>query len=1556
MSFDAYSQLYNVTGSAVTISPTGCYRLTNTTSQSGAVWDIYKIDLTLPFDFIVTLNFGNRSIHVWNNGVNCGADGISFILQPLSTGVFGPGGGVGFHGISPSLGVIMDTYTDNAGDPSYQHISINKNGDEVDTSPNEITSYTTAIGFPANITDGLGHLFRVKWTPSGTGTGTLNVYFGNNATTLPITPTITYTGNIVSTIFSGNPNVFWGFSGSTGGCWNTQTVCMTLVSNYISDTTACVGQSVVFTNNSISAATITSWAWDFGDGYTSTLQNPTHTYTTAGLYTVKLTVTNSNGQTSLMAHTVNVHPLPIVNVNNASICKGNTATLTATGALTYTWNNGLTPGAVKLVSPLTSTSYIVTGVNTWGCSNKDTAFVTILPSPVITATTDTICVGGTASLTAGGATTYLWTPGNSTSNPFIVSPTVTTTYKVVGINTSGCKDSTTTKVVVNPKPVLTSTNDTICKGETAILTASGATSYKWTPGNSTANPLLISPLVTTTYKVVGTNAFGCKDSANTTVVVNPNPTITATTDTICIGGTASLTASGANSYKWIPSNSNSNPLVVSPLVTTIYKVIGTNTSGCKDSTNTIVVVLPNPIITATTDTICIGETATLTASGGNTYTWVPSNSNSNPFSVSPIITTTYKVIGVSTFGCKDSTTTKVVVNPKPIITATTDTICKGETATITASGAATYLWIPTNSTSNPLNVNPIITTIYKVIGTSTSGCKDSTTTTVVVNPTPVITATSDTICVGGSATLTASGGNTYIWLSGNSTANPLVVNPVVTTTYKVVGTSVFGCKDSVTTQVVVNQNPIVIVNSDSICKGDSATLTATGASTYTWNNGLTPGAIKKVSPLITTSYIVTGSYSSGCSSKDTALVTVISNPVITATTDTICIGETASLVASGGSTYKWTPTNSTANPLLVCPTITTQYKVVGKNFFGCKDSANTIVIVNPLPVITATTDTICAGLTAKLVASGGVSYKWNPTNSNANPLFVSPLVTTIYKVTGTNIYGCKDSTTTKVVVNPKPTITATTDTICKGETASILASGASNYMWIPSNSIANPLIVNPIITTIYKVIGTNTFGCKDSINTKVVVNQTPVITSNSATICKGDYTSLFASGGATYYWTPGGSTSNPFVVNPSVNTTYKVIGTSIYGCKDSTTVQVTVNPLPVITATADTICKGETATITASGGATYKWTPGNSTANPLHVSPTVTTQYTVVGTNIYGCHHDTTTFVLVYPSPVITATSDSICRGDTAVLLASGGNAYVWYPGGSTANPLKVAPTVTTNYTVYGTTYVHGCKDSATTYAMIYPDIIMTFDADTTSGCDPVKVKFTADSGAVSYLWKFGDGHTSTLRKPTHTYTAGVYTVTLTVTSNKGCKYVFTNPAMINSYPQPIADFTWDPAIGVLADPTIHFYDITQPSNLNYNYIWNFGDSSSIDITKDPFHIYNEENSFNVVMIVRSNDGCADTVRHIIHIVNDSLTYPNIITPNGDGHNDKLVIKGLERLAYPDTKMIIYNRWGKVVYEKDNYNNDFTGEGLPDGVYYYVFIAKGLRKEIRHQSSLEILR
>lgn len=362
------------------------------------------------------------------------------------------------------------------------------------------------------------------------------------------------------------------------------------VANFNAPATICPGAVATFSDQS--TATPTAWSWSF-PGATpsiSSSQNPGVTYAAGGTYSVTLISTYPSG-TVAVTKTVSVNAAPAVNVNSPTICAGQTATLTASGASTYSWNTGATTAAVS-VTPSSTTLYTVTGTDASGCSAKKTATVTISASNLLV-NAATICSGGTVSLVVSGANSYTWTSPASNSATITVSPTITTNYSVSGTNALGCVHSTTTSVTITSSPTVSINSATICSGNSATLTASGASSYTWTSPVSNNAIITVSPTSNTTYTVAA-SAAGCVGTytATGTVVVNPTPVVTlaAITSTPCAGNAAialnGTPSGGSYSGTGVASGSFTPASAGSFTVTYTY----TNTSGCSASDSKVVTV------------------------------------------------------------------------------------------------------------------------------------------------------------------------------------------------------------------------------------------------------------------------------------------------------------------------------------------------------------------------------------------------------------------------------------------------------------------------------------------------------------------------------------------------------------------------------------------------------------------------------------------------------------------------------------------------------------------------------------------------------------------------------------------------------------------------------------------------------------------------------------------------------------------------------------------------------------------------------------------------------
>ncbi len=657
-------------------------------------------------------------------------------------------------------------------------------------------------------------------------------------------------------------------------------------------TTGCAPLNVSFNNNSIGA---TSSSWNFGNGNTSVAASPpSQTYSTPGTYLISLTSTSSTGCTNVSSTSVVVNTGPIATVPaDITQCSGSTVaaatfTSTPTGA-TFAWTNSNTAiglGASgngnipsftatnSTGSPVTATITVTPTLN--GCSGAPSTYdITINPGPSVSVNSPTICPGGTANLIATGATNYTWSAGATVTGVGTAdaSPAATTTYTVTG-TTAGCTGTATATVTVAASLTVTVNSPSICAGASATLTAGGANTYVWSDG-STDNPLIVSPASTTTYDVTGSSG-GCSGTVTSTVTVNPQPSVSVNSPTICSGGSATLTATGATSYLW-DTGSTSNPLTVSPGITTTYTVTGT-TGACSATATSTVTVSSSLNVTVNSPTVCAGQNATLTAGGATTYVW-SDGSTDNPLVVTPASNTNYTVTGTS-LSCTGTATATVTVNPVPVVSVNSPAVCAGTAATLTATGATTYLW-NNGVTDNPLTVSPSVTATYTITGTD-QGCSASATSTVTVNPAPTVAVNSPTICAGDAAILTATGASGYLWSTGETTDN-ISVSPVSVTTYTVTGTDL-GCSATVTSTVTVNQTTVTLLpTAAAICEGASVALSASGATTYAWSpaTGLssTSGNSVAANPVVTTTYTITGT-DNGCTDDETITVTVNPNPVV----------------------------------------------------------------------------------------------------------------------------------------------------------------------------------------------------------------------------------------------------------------------------------------------------------------------------------------------------------------------------------------------------------------------------------------------------------------------------------------------------------------------------------------------------------------------------------------------------------------------------------------------------------------------------------------------------
>ncbi len=1004
---------------------------------------------------------------------------------------------------------------------------------------------------------------------------------------------------------------------------------------------------------------------------------------------------------------------PTIAATSATICVGQSVTLTAIGCGgTVVWSTGATGNTLTL-SPSVTTSYTATcqvGVCVSPVSVPTTITVSPRETPVITSSKEATCGGESVTLTATNCTGVVtWSTG-ATGSSIVVSPTTTTTYTAT-CGTGVCAGTATKTITVGSggtSPIITSSDNLICVGESVTLTATGCTGgvITWNTG-VTGSTLTVSPLVTTTYTATCTTGTSCVGSSTSTIAVTPRPNppvVTCGEERICAGEELVFTGHNCDGIVTWSTGATGKTMIVNPVVTTVYTATCT-VNGCVSLPSvpvTIEVITQTPTITSSKETICSGESVTLTAGNcSGTYTW-STGSNAVSITVSPSVTTTYSVKCLVE-DCEASATKVITVNGTgsvPVITSSKETICTGESVTLTATNCTGVVTWSTGATGSSIVVSPTTTTTY----TATCGtgvCVGTATKTITVRfgEIPTITASKSSTCGDEAVVLTASTCSGVVTWSTGATGNSITVTPSSTTTYTATCT-VGSCVGSSQSTIVVTKPtpPVVSSPTTTLCAAGQVTLTATGcAGTVTWSNGQQGNSIT-VLVSSTTTYAAAckvGDCSSGKSNDLTIVVNGGETPTISASKETVCGTEQVVLTAGNCSgTLTWS-TGATTSSITVTPTVTTKYTVtctVGT----CSGMAEKTITVSPTqtPIITASKAATCGNEQVTLTVAGCsdvISWSIGVTTTSVT---VSPTATTTYTVTcGTGICAASASSTVIVTSADVPVISASTTQLCEPANVSLTATGCTNgtIVW-STGQVGTAITVNVVATTTYSAtcqIGTCTSAASTPITITVGKPTPPVISSTGSTVCSGSSVTLTAVGCTGNVIWSNGLTGNVITVSPVTKTIYTAVcqlGTNV--CTSNNSNEVTVNVIsqpnaPVISCSAARICAGDEITLAALGcDGQVTWSTG-ATGKTITATPIITTTYTAV-CKIGDCSSPASAATTInvgkpFPPQIVCEVLE-ICSGGSTTLEAKGCVGEVVWSTGQVGNIITVSPTTMTSY------------------------------------------------------------------------------------------------------------------------------------------------------------------------------------------------------------------------------------------------------------------------------------
>ena len=1065
---------------------------------------------------------------------------------------------------------------------------------------------------------------------------------------------------------------------------------------------------------------------------------------------------------------------------------------------------------------------------------------------------------------------------------------------------------------------------------------------------------------------------------------NP-PEIVTSSSTLCGGGAITLTApGGVATYSW------AGPGIVGPSTTPAISanVAGTYTvtmttitsppnTPCTFSLDTIIPGSPaNPVASFTSNVVCVGLPTVFTDAStpvGSITSWawdfngdgVTDATTQNPTHTFPAAGTYPVTLTVTMGPCNSTITINAIVNPgtPPAITPA-GPFCANAAATTLIGTPAGGTWSGTGITNTATGAfNPAIATVGNntITYTTIGACGGTITAIVVVNPNPVTTVNSPTICPTTSAILTAAGATTYLWSTG-AVINPITVTPAATTSYTVTGTSL-GCTSSAISTVTVTGSLTPTVNSPAICAGATTTLTATGGTTYTWSNGSVINPTT-VTPATTTSYTVTAN-TGGCTGTAVATVTVNPVPVLTITNpapvcapltvDITAAAVTAGSTGAGVLTY-WTDAAATI-PLATPSAVSTSgtYYILSTATGACTDIMPVVVTINPLPVSDAGPDiTICTATTGNIgtATTAGDSYSWASTIGLSSSTISNPTVTltngtaapvtSTYTVTTTiTATGCLSTDQVNVTVNPLATANAgPPQTICVGTTATLAGTvggaaisgtwGGGSGTYSPNNTVLNAVYTpsaaeNAAGSVTLTLVSNDPAGPCPVATSTMTITINPIATINAGpdqTICIGGTAALAGSiGGATTIgtWTGGAgtySTSNtdPLAVyTPSAAEAAAGSVTLTFTSDDpigpcgavSDMVIITIAALPSANAGLDqTICDGTTATLagviggaatsaTWSGG-TGTYTPSSTTLNAVYTPSAAeaaagTVNLTLTTNDPAGpCTFATDNMVItINPIATINAGPDqTICIGTTATLAGViGGSATTGTWSGGTGTYAPSAATATAVYTpsaaenAAGTvTLTFTSDDPIGPCAAVSDQMVITINQLPTANAgtpqsvcvgSTITLAGAIGGSATSGTWSGGAGSftpsATTLNavyNPTAAeYAAGIVTLTLTTNDPVGPCTFSTSTVTLNFYQTPVVLFTVDVPSGCPVH-CVHYTDLsTVIGGFILSRSWDFGDGTT-DIGNDstPAHCYANTGSYTVTLTVVSNHGCTSTL------------------------------------------------------------------------------------------------
>jgi gliding motility-associated-like protein len=1236
----------------------------------------------------------------------------------------------------------------------------------------------------------------------------------------------------------------------------------------------------------------------------------------------------------------------------------------STGSFTVSTANGNPPFTFSFQGGAFSStnSFSNLAAGTYTVTIKDASNCTVPITATITQPTNALsvnlqfqnnvgCAGGSTGSYkfkgAGGNNPYTYSidginyVGPNNGNAYQANGLTAGVYNVWVKDANGCT-ATMSITITEPPPlilnIVSQTNPPCTGGGTGSITVAGSGgtpnySYKLNTSPYQASGVYTN-LAPGNYTIKVRDANNCVTTINVTIVQPSIPTgsVLSQTDVDCFGNANGvLNFQGANGTAPYTFSINGGAFASNPfngLAAGNYNITVKEANGCTGSF-TATVNQPNALslaITNQNNIDCFGASngdVTVTASNGTApynYTLGANSNTTGVFTNLPVGNNSFTV--TDNHGC----TANVVANiTQPasgigsLIVVQTNVLCSGtNTGSFTLqgnNGVAPYSFTLNGNTNSTGTFNNLAAGIYNVTVTDASGC-------------------------------------THIQVVNLNSPNAL--------------------NASIASQTAV-----------SCFGGNNASLTVTainGTNPYNFNLGSTNNSTGIFNNLSAGSYNVIVSDQNGCSYTQPVTIiqpTAALSSAIANQTNVTCFGGnngTVAITASNGTapyTYQMGAiTNSTG-----------QFNTLASGAFTVLITDNNSCTVNQNVTITqpaslngatiSQTAVACFGNNTgqiQITGMGGTApYSYSLGASSNSTGSFSNLTAGNYNFTITDNNSCTynyAATIAQPTAALSASVASQTDVLCfNGSNGSVTinaSNGTPSYQYgLTGTALAANSTISGLSAGNYSITVQDLNGCTVSLNATIIQPPSAVtstIISTNDVLCFGNNTGAITiqanNGVAPFSYTIGTSTNTTGVFNNLVAGTYNINISDNNGClaNNTTTINGPTAALNVtipthVNPTCNGFNNGSANTIVSGGtnasGYTYAWntTPVQNGAVATNLAAGT---YTVTVTDDNLCVQ-TANVTLTEPNfQLMTNAAVTICDGETTTLNASSVQGappvtYTWTNmnngsilSGSSINP---SPSATVNYSVVATDN-NGCLTTPSVVTInVNPLPVAAFTEDVTAGCQPLCVNFVATPTLPNTIWDWDFGDTQIGNGPLAINcfkNEGIYTVSLTATSDKGCSSTFQKSDLIAVLNIPKALFTAEPKETTLSNPLINF--INQSTGAD-NFTWRFGDNQTSS-EFEPNHSYTETGNYCIWMIAENAFGCIDSTQECIKIKSNFTMYiPNSFTPNDDGNND-IFIPLLQ--AVKDYEMNIYNRWGLKVFTSKQIDIGWNGGNEPVGAYNYV--------------------